>query len=54
MGYANGDPQVEAMNEEGAFDEAVKGVAGVVHVVCLRSPSHSSFGRMFHADFLTC
>jgi hypothetical protein len=25
---------VEALNDEGAFDKVIKGVAGVVHVVC--------------------
>jgi nucleoside-diphosphate-sugar epimerase len=25
---------VEALNDEGAFDEVIKGVGGVVHVVC--------------------
>src|ERR1700744_3558306 len=34
---------IEALNDEGVFDDAIKGVGGVVHVVC---PTH------FNAELL--
>lgn len=45
---------VEGMNEEGAFDEAIKGVAGVVHVVSSPSCDVFSFRGIIVAKLCHC